>query len=60
MNYVTINLQNIVNAFFDYLYVVYKSKSDGDPTRILLSDKMMQINIVLWISVCIAVIYFRF
>jgi len=45
-------------GIFRYLYLIHKCEADGDPTRILLSDIMMQINIVLWISVCIAVIYF--
>ena len=45
-------------GIFRYLYLIHKVKKDGDPTRILLSDRMMQLNIVLWIIVCIIVIYF--
>ena len=46
-------------GIFRYLYLIHKVKKEGDPTRILLSDKMLQLNIALWICVCIAVIYFR-
>jgi len=47
-------------GIFRYLYLLHKIRKEGDPSRILLSDKMMRINIALWIVVCIAVIYFGF
>jgi len=45
-------------GIFRYLYLIHKIKKEGDPTRILLSDKMMLLNIALWVGVCISVIYF--
>ena len=45
-------------GIFRYLYVLHRESKEGDPTRILLSDNKMQLNLALWISVCIAVIYF--
>ncbi|MFH1879121.1 MAG: decaprenyl-phosphate phosphoribosyltransferase [Candidatus Omnitrophota bacterium] len=45
-------------GIFRYLYLIHKHHEDGDPTRILLRDAKMQINLALWIIVCIAVIYF--
>ncbi len=47
-------------GLFRYLYLIHKTKQDGDPTTVLFSDKMTQINMVLWALVCIAVIYFKF
>lgn len=47
-------------GIFRYLYLIHKKGKMGDPTRILLSDRKLQINIVLWALACIAVIYFRF
>jgi len=47
-------------GIFRYLYLIHKIRRDGDPTRILFSDRALQINIMLWIAVCISVIYFRF
>ena len=44
-------------GIFRYLYLLHKINKEGDPSRILLSDRMMRINIALWIAVCIAVIY---
>lgn len=43
---------------FRYLYLIHKRREDGDPTHVLLSDRMMQINLFLWVGVCIGVIYF--
>ena len=44
-------------GIFRYLYLIHTVKRDGDPTRILLSDKMMQWDLGLWIVVCMGVIY---
>lgn len=45
-------------GIFRYLYLIHKIRNDGDPTRILLSDRAMQLNIFLWIVVCTIAIYF--
>lgn len=45
-------------GIFRYLYLIHKLKKEGDPTRILLSDKKMQLNLVIWLLVCVAVVYF--
>jgi 4-hydroxybenzoate polyprenyltransferase len=47
-------------GIFRYLYLIHKLKREGDPTRILAADKKTQLNIALWLVVCIAVIYFGF
>lgn len=47
-------------GIFRYLYLIHQLQIEGDPTRILLSDKKMQINLVLWIVICIVAIYFSF
>jgi len=47
-------------GIFRYLYLIHKIERDDDPIRILLSDRMMQLDIALWIMVCSAVIYFGF
>lgn len=47
-------------GIFRYLYLVHKKSEAEDPTLVLLSDKMMQVNLIIWIAVCISVIYFKF
>jgi 4-hydroxybenzoate polyprenyltransferase len=46
-------------GIFYYLYLVHKVRKEGDPTRILISDRKMQLNILLWVAVCIGAIYFK-
>lgn len=61
----TFKMRNIIYTIpfvyygiFRYLYLVYKVGKEGDPTSLLLVDKPMQLNLLLWIVICIAVIYF--
>lgn len=46
-------------GIFRYLYLIYQHNEDGDPTNMLFSDNKMQINLALWVIVCIGVIYFK-
>jgi len=47
-------------GIFRYLYLIHKTKNDGDPTHILFSDRLLQCNIAFWVSFCIAMVYFGF
>lgn len=46
-------------GIFRYLYLMDKGDFGGDPTRILVRDHKMQLDLALWIIVSIAVIYFK-
>ncbi len=56
-NNLTFSIPFVYYGIFRYLYLIHKVKIDGDPTSVLLSDRMLQLNIVLWIVVCSAAIY---
>lgn len=59
-NHLIYSVPFVFYGIFRYLYLInIKRFKTGDPTSIVLSDFMMQINSLLWISVCIAVIYFK-
>jgi len=45
-------------GIFRYLYLIDKKQIGGDPTLILLKDKKMQMNLLLWIVTCITILYF--
>jgi len=45
-------------GIFRYLYFIHRKHTYGDPTRILVSDRVMQINLAIWFFVCVVVIYF--
>lgn len=70
-----IDAQTIVNAgsnkliyttpfvyygIFRYLYLIHVRSFDGDPTRIVLSDRLMQLNLVAWFFASALIIYFGF
>lgn len=46
-------------GIFRYLYLIHKAHECRDTAHILLSDKKSQLNLALWLIVCIGVIYFR-
>lgn len=45
-------------GIFRYLYLVHKRRQGGDPSRIILKDRMLQRNLVFWLVASISVIYF--
>ncbi len=58
-NHLSYSIPFVYYGIFRYLYLVHKENKDGDPTNLLLSDRVLQINILLWIITCISVIYFK-
>ncbi|MBI4712901.1 MAG: UbiA prenyltransferase family protein [Planctomycetes bacterium] len=55
--YLVLTVPFVIYGIFRYLSLVIKKKNGDDPTEILLSDLPMMINIVLWIIICILIIY---
>jgi 4-hydroxybenzoate polyprenyltransferase len=48
----------VIYAIFRYLYLVQVKHAGGEPEEILLSDRPLQISLVLWALVVLAVFYF--
>jgi 4-hydroxybenzoate polyprenyltransferase len=44
---------------FRYQYLVFKKGHGGDPAAIVLSDRFMLLNVLLWVIVCAFAIYAR-
>jgi 4-hydroxybenzoate polyprenyltransferase len=57
-NHLYYSVPFVYYGIFRYLYLVHKKYSGGDPVNVLFKDKMMQFDILLWVFVCIGVIYF--
>jgi len=47
----------VLYGIFRYLYLVHKREEGGNPTKILLTDLPMIVNLLLWIIVCVVIIY---
>ena len=46
-----------IYGIFRYLYVIYRSDRDGDPTEVVLKDKSIISVVLLWILLVIGLIY---
>ena len=55
--YMMITIPFILYGIFRYQYIVYKKNEGGSPDEIVLSDKPLIINILLWITSSIIIIY---
>ncbi len=51
------SLPFVYYGIFRYLNLIRKANSDGDPTRIILTDRLLQLTVFCWVIVCVAVIY---
>ena len=49
----------IIYGIFRYLYLMYKQEEGDNPTKILLTDLTIQLDIFLWIVAVVGIIYLR-
>jgi len=47
----------VLYGIFRYLYLVYHKDSGGDPANLLLTDRPLLINLILWAVTAIAILY---
>lgn len=47
----------VLYGIFRYLYLLHRRKTDGDPTRILISDFPMQLTVAFWIITAVVLVY---
>jgi 4-hydroxybenzoate polyprenyltransferase len=48
-HYLVITLPNVMYGIFRYLYLIHIEHKGGSPETILLSDRPMQVNLLLWL-----------
>jgi len=46
----------VLYGLFRYLYLVNLKEEGGSPTRVLLTDKPLLLNIMLWLTTCVLII----
>lgn len=49
----------VLYGLFRYLYLVQKKDGGGDPTRVFVTDLPTLLNVLLWLIVCSAMIYWK-
>ena len=47
----------VVYGIFRYLYLIHKEDEGGSPTRILITDKPLLIDVILWLITVILILY---
>ena len=47
----------VVYGVFRYLYLIHKREMGGSPTRILIDDTPLLINVILWLVAVFLVMY---
>ncbi len=45
----------VLYGIFRYLYLIHQRQAGGNPTRVLLTDKPLMVNVLLWL-VCVLLI----
>lgn len=47
----------VVYGVFRYLYLIHKEEKGGSPTRVMISDSPLLVNIILWLITVLIVLY---
>jgi len=55
--YMDLTIPFVLYGIFRYLYLIHQKKEGGRPTRMLLSDKPILINVVLWLIAVFLILY---
>ncbi len=56
--YLYITIPFVIYGIFRYLYLVHKEDKGGSPTTLLLADKPLLADVVLWLTTIIIILYF--
>ena len=57
-NHLIYTIPFVYYGIFRYLYLVHKRHYGEDPTSVVYTDRMIQLNLLVWMAACVAVIYY--
>ena len=55
--YLSLTIPFVLYGIFRYLYLIHQKESGGNPTQMLLNDKPILINVILWIMAVLIILY---
>ena len=55
--YMILTIPFVIYGIFRYLYLVHQKEQGGNPTTILITDKPILFNVVLWVLMSVLIIY---
>lgn len=56
-DYLYITVPFVIYGIFRYLYLVHKEEKGGSPTKLLLADKPLLFDVLLWLATVILILY---
>ncbi len=56
-SYLFVTVPFVIYGIFRYLYLVHKEERGGSPTTLLLTDKPLLIDVLLWLATVIIILY---
>jgi 4-hydroxybenzoate polyprenyltransferase len=56
-HYLFITIPFVIYGIFRYLYLVHKKEMGGSPTRLLLADRPLMLDVVLWLASVAIILY---
>jgi 4-hydroxybenzoate polyprenyltransferase len=56
-SYMILTIPFVIYGIFRYLYLVHHKDQGGSPTKLLMNDKPILLNVILWVLVSIIIIY---
>ncbi len=55
--YLYVTIPFVIYGIFRYLYLVHKEERGGSPTTLLLTDKPLLVDVLLWLATIIIILY---
>ncbi|MGH8014836.1 MAG: decaprenyl-phosphate phosphoribosyltransferase, partial [Candidatus Zixiibacteriota bacterium] len=55
--YLYLTVPFVVYGIFRYLYLIHKEEEGGSPTQVLISDKPLLVDVILWLVTVILILY---
>ena len=55
--YLFVTIPFVIYGIFRYLYLVHKEEKGGSPTKLLLTDPPLLIDVVLWLATVVFILY---
>ncbi|MEW5925023.1 MAG: decaprenyl-phosphate phosphoribosyltransferase [Candidatus Zixiibacteriota bacterium] len=56
-HYLFVTIPFVIYGIFRYLYLVHKEEKGGSPTRLLLTDRPLLLDVLLWLASVILILY---
>jgi len=56
-HYLYVTIPFVIYGIFRYLYLVHKEEMGGSPTRLLLTDRPLLIDVLLWLASVMIILY---